>query len=560
YNNTFSSTLPNQITIASTGRVEGRDQWHNAIVSMYGRTHVTNDGYILGAIKLGSSSSDPNLGVFTNNGTWVAGVNNVFSDNSLHNYGVIEIVQPTQIIGSLKHYAGGEILFHLDPGVHFDQAALTVSGLARLEGKITPVLDNLLPGEFRLLKAGTLESTASIDDPFLFDWAQRITTDGELRLSALADFRPAGSPLSGNQEQAAQYLERAWEAADPYLAGHFAYMLQMDSAAQHGGMLDAIGGAELLHQQGATLQSIPTLLGEAIDCPMMGGAEVIVGEDSCAWMGVGRSWGRYTGKDTRRNDTDADLFSLGVQKEFRPGWFLSGVISRVSSDDGAATARSSGRSTIGSLGLKHQRGNWILGASLAWGEGSYDSVRSFALPLAGGASSAPAASLRSDSEMDIRALRARLSYEFDLEGWYLRPTLDVDALQTETSGFDEESGEHLFRLSGDGDSKRQVVATPHVEIGSLFDLGGENRLRAYVDAGVRLAPDADREMDVRISGANTAIGYLRNRMDVPVATGLLKIGAQIYRDDALDLRLEYGLEANDDFRNETATARVAWHF
>ena len=39
-----------------------------------------------------------------------------------------------------------------------------------------------------------------------------------------------------------------------------------------------------------------------------------------------------------------------------------------------------------------------------------------------------------------------------------------------------------------------------------------------------------------------------------------EIGAQIYRNDALDLRLEYGLEANDDFRNETATARVAWHF
>ena len=369
-----------------------------------------------------------------------------------------------------------------------------------------------------------------------------------------------GSNLSGNQEEAAQYLERAWDAADPYFAGHFAYMLRMDSAAQHGGMLDAIGGAELLHQHAATLQAVPTLLGDAIDCPTMGGAEVIVGEDSCAWMGVGQSWGRYTGKDTRGNDTDADLFSFGLQKEFRPGWFLSGVIGRLSSDADTANVRSSGRTTIGSLGVKRQSGNWILGASLAWGEGSYDSVRSFALPLAGGAASAPEAVMRSDSEMDIRALRTRVSYEFDLDGWYLRPTLDVDALQSETSGFDEEAGNHLFRLSGDGDSKRQVVATPHVEIGSLFDLGGENRLRAYVDAGVRLAPDADREMDVRISGANTSIGFMRNRVDVPVATGLLKIGAQIYRNEALDLRLEYGLEANDDFRNETATARVAWHF
>ena len=210
--------------------------------------------------------------------------------------------------------------------------------------------------------------------------------------------------------------------------------------------------------------------------------------------------------------------------------------------------------------MTHQRGNWILGVSLVWGECYYDSVRRFALPLAGGAASAPEAVMRSDSEMDIRALRTRVSYEFDLDGWYLRPTLDVDALQTETSGFDEESGEHLFRLSGDGDTTREVVVTPHVEIGGLFDLGGENRLRAYVDAGVRLAPDADREMDVRISGADASIGFLRNRMDVPLATGLLKVGAQIYRDDALDLRLEYGLEANDDFRNETATARVAWHW
>jgi len=153
-----------------------------------------------------------------------------------------------------------------------------------------------------------------------------------------------------------------------------------------------------------------------------------------------------------------------------------------------------------------------------------------------------------------------VSYEFGFDRWYLRPTLDVDALQTETSGFDEESGEHLFRLSGDGDSQSEVIATPHVELGGLFDLGGDSRLRAYVDAGVRLAPDADREMDVRISGANASIGFMRNRVEVPVATGLLKVGAQLYRDDALDLRLEYGVEGNDDFRNETATARVAWHW
>ena len=562
---------PNTITVTGTGKVYGHtDAYGNADVnamairSIYGFTDVRiqSGGVVAGGIILGTSATDPDRGSVTidSGGNWIPGPYSRTATQSVHNHGLIVVTQPSVLEGSLKHYADGEILLQLDPSVHFDQPALTVTGLARLEGKITPVVDNLLSGEFRLLKAGTLEFSPSIDDPFLFDWAQRITADSELRLSALADFRPAGSRLSANQEQAAIYLERAWESADPYLAGHFAYMLRMDSAAQHGGMLDALGSAELLHRHAATLQAIPTLLGDAIDCPTMGGADLIVGEDSCAWMGVGQSWGRYTGKDTRKNDTDADLFSFGLQKEFRPGWYLSGVIGRLSSDADAGPARSSGRSTIGSLGVKHQRGNWILGASLAWGEGSYDSVRSFALPLAGGGASAPESVLRSDSEMDIGALRARVSYEFDLEGAYLRPTLDVDALQTETSGFDEESGEHLFRLSGDGDSTRELVVTPHVEMGGVFDLGGENRLRAYIDAGVRLAPDADREMDVRISGADASIGFMRNRMDVPLATGLLKVGAQIYRNEALDLRLEYGLEANDSFRNETATARVAWHF
>ena len=560
YNNTFSMTPPNQITIAPSGKVQGRDQYHNAIVSIDGRTNVTNNGYISGAIKLGSSSSDPNLGVFTNHGTWVAGITNIFSNNSVHNYGVIEIVQPTKIMGSLKHYEEGELRFLLDPAAHFDQAALTVSGLARLQGKITPLPQALLPGEFRLVKAGSIESGASIDDPLLFDWSQRVTADGELRIAALADFRPAGLQLSANQKAAVRYLERAWKTADPDFAEHLAYMLRLESAAKYRGMLDAIGGAELQHQQAATLQAIPTLLGDALDCPTTGGADVVVGEDSCTWFGVGQSWGSYTGKDTRKADNGADLFSFGLQKEFRPGWYLSGVLGRLSGDTNAGNVRGSGDTTLGSVGVKHQRGHWTLGASLVWGSGSYDSVRRFALPLAGGAASAPEAALRSDSDMDIFALRTRMSYEFERGGWYLRPTLDLDALQTETSGFDEKGRKHLFRLRGDGDSKAEAVATPHVELGSVFDLGGQNRLRAYVDAGVRFAPDADRETEVRLSGAKESLGVMHNRLDVPVATALLKVGGQLYRSDALDLRVEYAREENDDFRNETAGVRVEWHF
>ena len=86
------------------------------------------------------------------------------------------------------------------------------------------------------------------------------------------------------------------------------------------------------------------------------------------------------------------------------------------------------------------------------------------------------------------------------------------------------------------------MVTPHMDLGRIFDLGVEKRLGAYLEAG-----------------ADAAISFIRHDINVLLATGLLKVGAQIYRSDALDLCLEYGLEANDDLCNETATARMAWH-
>ena len=51
---------------------------------------------------------------------------------------------------------------------------------------------------------------------------------------------------------------------------------------------------------------------------------------------------------------------------------------------------------------------------------------------------------------------------------------------------------------------------------------------------------------------------MRNRVDVPLATGLLKVGAQIYRNDALDLRLEYGLGTLDSCSADCPPIGSVW--
>ena len=571
--------LPNTIEVDSTGVVagsycdpsspcpnsKGYDPDSTAIQSIFGWTSVDNYGAIYGSIKVCDSDSDGDYDGFLtihDGATWWAGDYNCVAESSAYNYGVIHVTMPTTIEGSLKQYEGGELRISLDSDVHFDEHAITVTGLAQIDGTITPVAPNkLLSGEFKVLKAGTLEGSPRITDPLLYDWQlHHYAADNELRLSPLADFRPVDMPLSENQRSVADYLQGAWDQKAPALAKHFGYMHELESTEQYHDMLDALSGTELLLQHEAVLRATPTLLGNTIECPDTGDANVMVGEDTCTWLSVSRSWGRYSGADTRESDLNGQLFSLGVQKEFSPGWFAAGAIGRLSSDANADIFSISGSATIGSLGVKRQTGKWTLGASLARASGSSDSVRRFALPALGQHASEPDAVLTSKSNIDIWALRGRVSYEFGSGDMYLRPTLDLDVLRAKTSGFEEGLEGNLFRLRAEGDLRTYVVATPHVEIGRKILFGNDVSMWAYADVGVRLAPDADRELNLMHPEVGSAGGSFRSRLDVPTATGLLKLGAQVYRDKTLDVRLEYGLEQNSDFRNHTATARLAWHF
>lgn len=232
--------------------------------------------------------------------------------------------------------------------------------------------------------------------------------------------------------------------------------------------------------------------------------DVIVFEGSCAWMQGGQSWGRYSGSDTPKGDIDADLYSIGLQREFAEGWFVGGVLGRMTSDINAREFRGDGHTNMGGIGLKHESGRWLMGASLAYAKGSYDSARRFVLPMLSSTRSAP-----------------------------------------------------------DAPMARRARTTPSRRTSKSACSAAWARRRSCAPTWMRACgshPGADREIAFQVAGANSANGWFRNTIDEPLATGTLKVGAQLFREDALDLRLEYGLAANGDFRNQSATARLGWNF
>ena len=120
-------------------------------------------------------------------------------------------------------------------------------------------------------------------------------------------------------------------------------------------------------------------------------------------------------------------------------------------------------------------------------------------------------------------------------------------------------GDHLFLLQAAADSSTLYWFTPHVELGGQWHVGEGTQLKAYLDAGVRVAP-WDREIDLRFAGVSEDTGWFRNSIDDPLSAAMLKAGVELFSDESLALKLEYGLEDNGDYQIQTGSARVDWTF
>ena len=297
--NQHQDVAPNTVTIAGRnrtdpslvgldqlpGRVKVADLQHAAIRSIYGLTNVTNYGTIYGGVVLGLGPSDPNLGELFNYGTWTAGSYNLVAQNSIHNSGTIEITVPTLIDGSLKQYPQGTLAITLDPTVNAVTPALTVSGAAVLQGTITLRADALLPGNYQTIAAGSLDWNTEIEGGAFFKWSRTASADGILDLTPEADFLSAAAALNGNAGSFLNYLQQGWLNADPALAALFGYLTTVYSAQEFGSLLGDLSSPGLLQNDLAVHEALPSMLGDALDCPSRGQGQVILGESSCVWLG-----------------------------------------------------------------------------------------------------------------------------------------------------------------------------------------------------------------------------------------------------------------------------------
>ena len=561
----------NSITIQSGGTVGTVDGIAGmAIKATDSVTNIVNDGTIVGSIDLGTGNIDGNdPGSIQNNGTFAMGATVAalnFTSGGTVNPGGAGAIATTAYshvgnsgIPSNFHQTGGGVLSVDVDSLAAGQTAdlLAVSGDATVEGTIAPTASNLLPGRYVVLTAsGSLTSTAVAQQGLLFGWNVDNGTAGEVAIIPQADLTPTGSDLSTNEQAVATYLQSIWNGGgSDGLAPLFGRLSRLQAGGDYKDSLDDISPEKIPAHASDQAVATRTSLSSAMSCPGFEADGVLLGETSCVWTRVGGSHtSRYEDGDTPGYDLDGAVIRFGGQKEVRDDWFLGGsaAYSRTWAKADQGGSRSDGEGVDASLALKHTHGPWYFAAGLGGGYSWYDNTRKTSI---GGVPE----SFDSNSKIYTLGGRLRVAYEVPFDGWYLRPYADLDAIYTHAPGYHEDSGSPLA-LDVKSQSKTTGAFSPMLEAGGRLDLSDGWLLRFYAAGGGVFLSDDSWTTRARLQGAPQGSGTFSTESKLPRQLGTLDLGLQLYQDQGLEVRIEYGLQAGQHYLGQTGSARVGFRF
>lgn len=528
-----------------------------AIYTAGNRTSVESYGTIIGNVHLEG-------GELFNFGTFV-GSKWVGSNNSFHNYGNIYVGgdgQPStlEVVGSLKNYAGGEIHVTLDP-TSLDGArdVITVTGLARIEGEIVPETQSLVPGDYQILRAGTLEFSGDVRDSLVFDWQIR-ADGGVITKTPTADFTPAGYGLTGNQAAMANYLQAGWDRADTNRAMLFGYVHEFDQASfvGYGNTLQELSG-QVLNSQNIEMQTrFASGLTDSLSCPIVTEQGLRLNQTDCAWASVTGSIAEQSANSSNSGyHSTAGGIRLGAQKTLQQNWTAGFALGYANNYLTSTGFSSSGQFLNASLSAKKEVDNWEFGGSLGLAYGWFDNTRTPQL-FANGAAQSMVNSYNSESKMMMLGVRLRGAYKFERGDQYLKPYVDVDLMYGNNPGFTE-TGDGLLALQANASSGYTFAISPMLEFGSDVAIDSQRRIRAYVNAGASFLPDNQVSRSMKFARVGTP-GTFDIATSGPSVLGQLNIGIQAYEKGGLEVRAQYGLQAGEGYWNQSLSANLVWRF
>ncbi len=531
-------------TITNAGVIQAK-----TAIDAAGRTVVNNNGTVAGDVLMGSGS------IFHNDagGSLYSGAR---FQGDLDSAGILNpggpgVYAPTRVTGTLNHT--GTYRPDLDFGGH-NSDFISVSGASTFAGTVKPVLRNPVKnvwlgiGHFDAAQ-NSVPATAS-DSP-LFSYAIKNNGAGGLRdplIAVDADFTPSAFPLSADRARVAASLQTLWDQGKTSDAATFDKFTGVQTAGQYRDALNRIAHDGQFARAANQMHASYASMNRMMSCPAFVGESTILREGDCVWSRLDTNWTqRKATSDDEGYRVRQSTLTLGAQREIATNWFLGGSLSYAYGKTTSAADLSGNSDTYaGGLALKYNNAPWQVALAV---HGGVEKSRMSRGTLDGMAKSKP--------ESSFLGARLRTAYEFSQPSWYLRPYVDLDVNYIRQDGYSEQ-GAGALNLKVRGNHMTSFMASPMVELGGRKDLANGAILRSYVAGGMSFLSGGDVVTTMQLNGPGATPFTLRSGM--PRTYGNLSAGLEYVTPKGVELKTEYALRGNGEYRDQSLTLRAAYRF
>ncbi|WP_339948195.1 autotransporter outer membrane beta-barrel domain-containing protein [uncultured Albimonas sp.] len=433
---------------------------------------------------------------------------------------------------------------------------ISVGGDARLDGEMAFAARSLIGGaEHRVMEVeGDISGAFDRVAGALFRFEQTIENGGlTLRASGIEIERQPG--VEGQEAAAARYLERLFLSGERDFARFFG---RLEAAAAGGALLPALSGMTMgasLAGEAATFELARDRFDALLDCGT-GGRSVSWGGEGAGcltMLGAGRDLSQDGNGAAAGYDGQAWTAGFAGSMQVAPGWRVSGALGwetlNLSEQGGGSSV--DGTSGFLGAGVTRQMGALALSAAATAGWSEFDTSRGAGILAPGGA----------EAEHGALSLGARLRADWtqELDGGWLRPSLDLDLIHVAAEGYTETgAGRRSLRVE-DSDATAFVL-TPAIEAGLRRDLGDNLGLRAWARVGVSLSSLDSYEATARFANDATGVPGFVNGAAQSQAVGRIGLGASLQAGERVDVGLGYEGAFADGYTGHTGRASVTVRF
>ncbi|MBB4864879.1 hypothetical protein HNP46_003755 [Pseudomonas nitritireducens] len=547
-------------TVTNSGTIEHGPSSGYAVDSLRGVVTVDNQasGTLGGAVRL-------NGGTLTNAGTWAPQMGTVSSAAEVDSSGNVQVgnglsatnqAPNTLLTGHLNSsgtltssvdFAGGQV------------STLNVFGAADLSGtvKINPVTMASTSAQILTASQGLTTSNLTVEDAsnYLYKYTPQITSDS-LSVTQNAQFSSAAraAGLSRNAQQLADHLQANYDAGAQALSPLYGALDQVSNPGQYRATLAGLS-AEALQMVGvARLTASEAFVNRMNSCPDNDASAAGQHERDCLWARAVDQNSSVDGSDGDRYSLTNHVFQIGGQHQIADGWWLGGSVAYNDGEESSSSGVGGVTDHSYSLGavIKREWGPWTFSGALDVAQGSYRSSRNLQVGDQ---------RLQAHGSFDgyNLGLHSRVSYLAGRDDWYVKPYLDVHAVNIHTDSF-RETNAGALGLKVDAGNDTLYTAAPMLEAGKHIHFANGAELTPSVSVGRSFSTGDDWNTDMRLIGSDDSVGSFNSQLSTPRQVNQYAAGLNLKVNATSEVRLDYTGQSGDGYRMNEGAIRFTHFF